>query len=130
MNSVWVGEDHVVYVQGSGFLLPFTERYSRFRFRDIQCLAITETNRVGWVVLHLFVSLGFLGIVAAIFSASSLGTVAWVFIGIFAFFGLLFLAIEFALGMGYTIALIPIYQFGILIYCFAGQALLKAEDRI
>lgn len=45
-------------------------------------------------------------------------------------FGLMFLAIEFGLSMGHAINLIQIFQFGILIYCFAGQALLTAQDRI
>ena len=81
---------------------------------------------------------GFLAVVFSIYMTIPLSipfntSVQWATIvaGLIAgFFGLMFLAIEFALGMGYTIALIPIYQFGILIYCFAGQALLKAEDRI
>ncbi len=57
MSSLWMGEDHLVYVKGSGFLLNFTEQYRRFRYRDIQSFTVTPTGRLGGIVLYL---LGFL----------------------------------------------------------------------
>jgi len=43
-SSLWRGEDHLLYVRGSGFLIPFTEEYLRFRYRDIQALVIVGTS--------------------------------------------------------------------------------------
>ena len=43
-SSLWQGEDHILYVRGSGFLIPFTEEYLRFRYRDIQALVIVGTS--------------------------------------------------------------------------------------
>ncbi len=45
-------------------------------------------------------------------------------------FGLMFLALEIGLSMGGLFPLVQVYQFGILIYCFAGQVLLNAKDRV
>lgn len=53
MSSLWMGEDHLVYVQGTGILLPFTEKYRRFRYEDIQYLAVTKTSRFWKSVLYL-----------------------------------------------------------------------------
>ncbi|MCB1230787.1 MAG: hypothetical protein KDN19_11000 [Verrucomicrobiae bacterium] len=47
-SSLWLGEDHLLYVRGSGFLLPFSEEYKRFRYRDIQSVTIAETSGLVW----------------------------------------------------------------------------------
>ena len=52
MSSLWMASDHLVYVKGSGFLMPFTEEYKRFRFDEIQCLSVVRTSRVGKGVLY------------------------------------------------------------------------------
>src|SRR5262249_49800032 len=39
--SLWLGADHLLLVQVSGF----TETYKRFYFRDIQAITVTQTNR-------------------------------------------------------------------------------------
>lgn len=41
-SSLWQGGDHLLYIKGSGFLLPFTEEYKRFRYGDIQTLVISR----------------------------------------------------------------------------------------
>jgi hypothetical protein len=39
-SSLWLGDDHLLCVDSSGY----TETYKRFYFRDIQCIVITETK--------------------------------------------------------------------------------------
>lgn len=48
-----MGEDYLVYVKGTGFILNFTEHYRRFRYQDIQALSVTRTSRGGKITLHL-----------------------------------------------------------------------------
>lgn len=52
-SSLWQGEDHLLYVRGSGFLIPFSEEYLRFRYRDIQALVIVGTSG-RWVSAVLY----------------------------------------------------------------------------
>lgn len=47
MSSLWLAEDHLVYVKGTGFLMPFLEEYKRFRFTDIQAITLARTSRWG-----------------------------------------------------------------------------------
>ena len=58
LSSLWLGEDHLVYVKGSGFLMPFTEEYKRFRLSEIQAFTVAKTSRVGLGMLYLFILLG------------------------------------------------------------------------
>lgn len=51
-SSLWLGEDHLVYVKGSGFLLPFTEEYKRFRLSEIQAVNVAKTSRMGGMLLY------------------------------------------------------------------------------
>ncbi len=62
MSSLWVGEDHLVYVRGSGFLMPFTEEYKRYRYRDIQTLSVARTSRIGMSILFVMGMLFFSGL--------------------------------------------------------------------
>lgn len=43
-SSLWAGEDHLLYVRGTGFLIPFSEQYLRFRYQDIQALVLVGTS--------------------------------------------------------------------------------------
>lgn len=43
-SSLWQGEDHLLFVKGSGFLLPFSEEYKRFRYGEIQGLVLSRTS--------------------------------------------------------------------------------------
>ncbi|MCF6312002.1 MAG: hypothetical protein L3J39_06085 [Verrucomicrobiales bacterium] len=52
-SSLWRGEDHLLYVRGSGFLIPFNEEYLRFRYKDIQSLVIVGTSGQ-WVSAILY----------------------------------------------------------------------------
>ena len=48
-SSLWQGPDHLLYVRGTGLILPFREEYIRFAFKDIQSVAIAPT-RIGTIV--------------------------------------------------------------------------------
>jgi hypothetical protein len=51
-SSLWLGDDHILFVESSGF----TETYKRFYFRDIQAITIRRTARRG--VWNWFLSVG------------------------------------------------------------------------
>ncbi len=38
LTSLWVAEDHLLQITGEGFILPLSEKYARFYFRDIEAL--------------------------------------------------------------------------------------------
>ena len=62
MSSLWMGEDHLVYVKGSGFLQSYSEGYLRYRYRDIQAFTVTKTSSFGFAALYLIGALFFAGI--------------------------------------------------------------------
>lgn len=66
-SSLWQGEDHLLYVRGNGFLIPFSEEYLRFRYKDIQALVIVGTSG-RWVsaILYALGALLFAGLCALI----------------------------------------------------------------
>lgn len=66
MSSLWMGQDHLVFVKGSGFLINFTEYYRRFRYQDIQYLTVTPTSRAGGFATYLLGLLAFGGTLIAI----------------------------------------------------------------
>lgn len=57
MSSLWLAEDHLVYVKGTGFLMPFLEEYKRFRLTDIQAITLARTSRWGKGFLYLLLAL-------------------------------------------------------------------------
>lgn len=63
-SSLWLGEDHLLYVRGSGFLLPFSEEYKRFRYRDIQSVAMAKTSGLAW---------GAIGYIAGLLVVAAIG---------------------------------------------------------
>jgi len=83
LSSLWLGENHLVYVRGSGFLLPFSEQYKRFSFDEIQALMLARSSRTGTVILHLFLLFLFLVPAALILGLSdSLGLSAAIVVAI------------------------------------------------
>lgn len=52
MSSLWRGKDHLIYVQGRGFLIPLSEDYKRYRFEDIQAITVVRKSRVGTATLQ------------------------------------------------------------------------------
>jgi len=87
MSSLWLGQDHLIYVKGTGFLMPFIEEYKRYRFSDIQSLSVAGTSRLGKGLLFLFALLLCISVIALILALSeslSFGTAVWLSIFIFA----------------------------------------------
>jgi hypothetical protein len=86
MSSLWRGDDHLVYVRGSGFLLPFTEEYKRYRFQDIQVISVAKKSRIGKSILYgmgmLFCALPV--ILILLLAEDSFSPVSAVFASIFA----------------------------------------------
>ena len=94
MSSLWLAEDHLVYVKGTGFLMPLMEEYKRFRLTDIQAISIARTSRFGKGFLYLASLLLCLGLIAIIFAVSeTIRPAAIVAISIFVLFGLAALAL-------------------------------------
>lgn len=54
MSSLWLGGDHLLYIRGSGFILPFSEEYKRFRYADIQGIVLARTAGLFWGALGYF----------------------------------------------------------------------------
>lgn len=57
-SSLWAGKEHLLYVKGTGLLMPVVEEYSRVRYRDITAVSVTETRTS--VVLVAIATAGFL----------------------------------------------------------------------
>jgi hypothetical protein len=90
LSSLWLGGDHLVYVKGSGFLMPFSEEYRRFRLSEIQALSVAKTSRIGLGLLFLGGVIG--GALPAsliLLLAESLGGVAAFFVSVFLLIALL-----------------------------------------
>lgn len=52
MSSLWRGKDHLVHVKGSGYLIPVTEEYKRYRFEDIQAISLSKKSRIGMAMMY------------------------------------------------------------------------------
>lgn len=70
LSSLWLGEDDLVYVKGSGFLMPFTEEYKRFRLGEIQSFSVAKTSRTGLTLLYVFLLL-FSAVIAGLIAGLS-----------------------------------------------------------
>lgn len=90
MSSLWLAEDHLVYVKGWGFLMPFLEEYRRFRYADIEAITVVRTSRFGKGFFYLFFVAVSSASVALIFSLAT--TIRPVTIAVAAFFILIGLA--------------------------------------
>ncbi|MEX2578195.1 MAG: hypothetical protein WD342_03990 [Verrucomicrobiales bacterium] len=96
MSSLWTGKDHLVYVRGSGILLPFSEEYRRYRYEDIQAFSVVKTSRLGKGILYgialLFVG-GLLALMLAVGGGGSIGIVFAVLASVLSLAGLGLLAL-------------------------------------
>jgi hypothetical protein len=59
-GSLWLGPDHLLTIESSGFLASFTESYRRFDFKNIQAISYARTRRGMWTSVLLGVTLGVL----------------------------------------------------------------------
>jgi len=60
-GSIWRGPDHLLIVEGKGFLLPLSENYRRIDYQNIQALGTTRTSRFVWLTVILAILTGLLG---------------------------------------------------------------------
>jgi hypothetical protein len=83
-SSLWVGKDHLLCIDTTGY----TESYKRFYFRDIQAVILRKT--VVWHVMSaiLAVIVGFFGLVAFL---GQNAVIAWIFGSIGGLFALILL---------------------------------------
>jgi len=65
---LWLGEDHLVYVKGGGLGFAAREENRRFRYREIQAIALAGTSRFAKGLLLGAALFGCLGILALIFA--------------------------------------------------------------
>ena len=56
-SSLWLGKDHLLYIDGSGVLFPVRERYRRFAYADIDSLVLAKNSVRGVVSLICGVAL-------------------------------------------------------------------------
>jgi hypothetical protein len=48
-GSLWQGPDHLLVIEGKGFVLAMSEIYRRLDYKKIQALTLTETRRYVWM---------------------------------------------------------------------------------
>ncbi len=76
-SSLWLGADHLLYIEGDGLLFPLRERYRRFAYGDIESVVLAQNSvrLVGAILLALpiVVSVGCLASLVA--SSSDFGSV-------------------------------------------------------
>ena len=65
-GSLWVGPDHLLVIESMGFLLPFSEKYRRIDFSNIQDLSWTTTRRRARfsVLFGIFLAIVIWGLIA------------------------------------------------------------------
>ena len=96
MSSLWLGQDHLVYAKGRGFLLPFSEEYRRYRYGDIQAFSLVKTSRLALGLLYSFglsLVVGVLVLLAIFGRGDSFGPAIAVTAIVFSLVGLTLLAL-------------------------------------
>lgn len=82
VSSLWLGPHDLLYVRGTGVLLPFVEEYLRFETSRIQSAAIVRT-RTGMVLNLIFgapaVALGVAGALALRQAGAAIGDAVFLF---------------------------------------------------
>lgn len=65
-GSLWLGGDHLLVIENSGFILPFTESYRRIDYKNIQAIthARSKTGLVYTVLLSVLLAFLIWGIAA------------------------------------------------------------------
>jgi hypothetical protein len=89
-SSLWLGPDHVLCIDSSGY----TENYKRFYFRDIQAFIVRKTD----VYKYTSLVLGILGLFLAVIAFVPSGTAMRVVLFSFAAFFLLCMLLNLLFG--------------------------------
>ena len=71
-SSLWAGDEHLLYVKGSGLIWPISETYRRVRYADITALtAAPSSGSIIWLALSgAWIFLSGAGVIATIFDTS------------------------------------------------------------
>ena len=79
-SSLWLGDDHLLYVEGYGLLLPVAERYRRYAYTDIDSVVIAPTSVKSLATLWYGVTAALAGVsIAAIIADTGLPGYRWIF---------------------------------------------------
>ena len=78
-GTLWESQDHILYIDPSGFVVPFSERYRRFDFERIESLVVTRTRAGMWqnIVLGLAIGALLTFLWLALLAESVGGAVIW-----------------------------------------------------
>lgn len=121
-SSLWAGEDHLLYVRGSGFLIPFSEQYLRFRYQDIQALVLVGTSgRLLSGVLYgvgLLLSVGLCALILGLGDSGQIGPL------------LATLVLPFPLAMVFLVLLVRTLLLGQRCVCEVQTSLKKEKLRM
>lgn len=61
-GSLWQGPDHLLVVEGRGFVLAFSEVYRRLDYTNIQALTLAPTQRYVWMAVLLGAGVAIFGL--------------------------------------------------------------------
>lgn len=76
-GSVWLGPDHLLVIESTGFLLPFTEKYRRIDYANIQSFFWTTSRRRGQLTVVIVLLLLILASAAYAARESAAGLSIW-----------------------------------------------------
>ncbi len=96
-GSIWQGPDHLLVVEGSGFITPFREQYKRIDYKNVQALTLVPTAKWIWITVLLAIPMG-LFFCAAGYGLYTSNEVATVICGTFALVLLAWMIVHLSLG--------------------------------
>lgn len=77
-GSLWLGPDHLLVIEGKGFLLSMSEHYRRIDYKNIQALTLVQTSGRIWIALAFAVPM----LLFAVGAVAALQEENWVFISL------------------------------------------------
>ncbi len=82
-SSLWLGEDHLLYVEGFGLFLSVNERYRRYAYKDIDSVVVASTSVQSLATLWYIVTAAISAVSLAVIAADSeLPGYRWIFASI------------------------------------------------
>lgn len=65
-GSLWLGKEHLLVIEGRGWVLPISEVYRRVDYANIQALGITPTSGYVWIAIASGLGAGLFGLFTAL----------------------------------------------------------------
>lgn len=65
-GSLWLGKEHLLVIEGRGWVLPISEVYRRVDYANIQALGITPTSGYVWIAIATGLGAGLFGLFTAL----------------------------------------------------------------